>query len=282
MRSFSLVLLLAAAAAFAQNQTANPLIPASASSKCQAYMNTLNSDKTMQACIAPLLTATARFQPSTAATANAGDVSWAMDQLCNSSHSCKQSDVQATITAFYSACNDELASGANDSIRTTFDLVYMLIPLRNAVCSKDADGKYCLNKAKSKASASNPDQTTLQIQATNWVSTNLQYLFVGPDDSPDILCTNCTQHILVSYIQFENLVPYPIGISNSLLLRDQKTLWQAIGSKCSTEYLNNILDSANANPQTANAVLSAGNTVRPSLGVAGILGAVMALAAALA
>jgi len=282
MKSFSLVLLLAAAVFGQDNSTANPLIPESASSGCKAYLNSLNSDKTMQACIAPLLTATAKFQPSTASTANSGDVSWAMGQLCNSTYSCQQSDIQQTITAFYSACTAELASGSNQSIRTTFDLVYTLVPLRNAICSKDTDGQYCLNKAQSKTSGSTPDQTALQIQATDWVSTHLPYLFVGPDDAADTLCTTCTNQIMVAYVRFENLVPYPMGISNSLLLGDQKTLWNAIASKCPADFVTNILNTANANPQTANDVLGAGNTVCPSLGAVGIVGALMALTAALA
>jgi hypothetical protein len=139
--------------------SSHPLIPNSLSAKCKTYLAAFNTNTRLQACIAPIVSATSKFTPSSNDLTQA-DVSAALAGICAPAAACKQSDIQSVITEFYSNCQDDLVSGsgsaASDSLRTTFDIVYVLNPLRAAICTKDPkDDTYCLTKAKQVAQTSN-------------------------------------------------------------------------------------------------------------------------------
>jgi hypothetical protein len=283
MPSLTWILALAAVVAAQTTGTAPTsadYIPATASASCKAYLTTFNTDKKIQACIAPLVTATARFQPNAApGSSNIGDVNWALGGLCAPSAECKSSDVSQAISAFYTACKEDLTSGSAN-IRTTFDLLYMAIPLRNSICSKDTDGKYCLNKAKATGHTKRApgDQTPLkQIDVPTWTSSRIHYLFMNPDAAE--VCSECTRQVLRAYVAFENMIPYPMGISHSYILGDQKKIWTTITKSCGPDFMAGILTIANAMVPTTND--TSASTSSFQLNIAGAVGAAL-LAASLA
>ncbi|KAL9935526.1 hypothetical protein V8E36_005874 [Tilletia maclaganii] len=65
---------------------------------------------------------------------------------------------------------------------------------------------------------------------------NVAFLFVKPDASKDILCSECVQNILAGYIKFEVSVPYAVGLSSSLFLRGQSDLYKAAQEKCGEDF----------------------------------------------
>jgi len=280
MKSF-IWLSFAAAVVSAQNV---PTIPSGISQTCTDYLKAFNTDAKIQSCITPLLTATARFLPSANMQSNKDDIKWAMDQMCDPKAACKQSDIQTAVTSFYAACQGELVSGSQPSVGTTFELLYAIIPMRNAVCSKSTDGSYCLSKAKKAGGHAKraDDQAQMsQINPEVWNQNNVQYLFMDVNQSVEQLCTACTKQILVAYVSYENAQTFPLGISNSKILGGQKQLWQAITAKCPADFTNGILSSANAAPVNI-AAASTGGASSTVLSTTGLLGAIMAAAAALA
>lgn len=76
--------------------------------------------------------------------------------------------------------------------------------------------------------------------STTFTSTNLPFLFMSSSMTSDVLCSDCTKQILAQYIAFENKVPYAQGLSNSLLLSGQASLYKGIGAKCGDGFVKDI------------------------------------------
>jgi len=162
-----------------------------------------------------------------------------------------------------------------------YDVLYITMPLRNAVCSKDDSGKYCVTQSKpapatSSASDGGPDKalagggTYMSPQAaqanlvnsgpaanarradapalipntTTFRNSNLLFLFFRSDLASADLCVTCARNTLTAYINFESSVPYAPGLSASVLLSNQNTLYTAIQNTCGKSFLSGAVQAA--------------------------------------
>ena len=75
---------------------------------------------------------------------------------------------------------------------------------------------------------------------TTFTDSYLHFLFLNPDMTTDQLCTPCTQQILASYVSWEGMQPYPIGISNSGMLGVQIKLYRAVATRCGAGFAQHI------------------------------------------
>jgi len=132
--------------AASSSSAANPLIPSTISPKCQSFLTYLNSHQDISTCTAPLLSALSTFQASAASSdysANDAAVQDALAGLCYSS-ACDDALVRSLLTQFNSNCTQELTA-SNDVVLGSYDALYVLTPLRDAVCSTDSTADWCIN-----------------------------------------------------------------------------------------------------------------------------------------
>jgi hypothetical protein len=249
---------------------------------CKTFLQSFNADSKISSVLAPLLTATARFNPSSGQQSIKADVTWALNELCDPKAAFKASDIQTTVTNYYSACQSDMVSGNQPDLTRTFELLYALPPLRNAVCSKDATGAYCLSSAKKNGGHADTQAPTNQVNLQSWSSSHIHYLFINADETPEQLCTACTKQVLTAYVSYENVLPFPMGMSSSVLLKDQKALWSAITAKCPADFTQGILSAANAVPVDISNVAAQNGASSVVLSTTGLVGALVALTAALA
>lgn len=143
MKYFVLSLALAALAR-AQNNT---LIPSGISSSCTGFLASLNNNTQLQSCITPLINTTSSFSPTAQTNLSSDDISKTLDTLCKSS-TCQDGTIRSWLAEFYNSCNPELTSSTpNAQVRELYDILYVIQPLRSAVCSKNsANQDYCLNE----------------------------------------------------------------------------------------------------------------------------------------
>jgi len=246
--------------------TANPLIPTGISSGCQSFFNALDSDTSLSSCTSTLIAATSQFGPgaNSTSTPSTATITSALNNLCSTSaSSCTDQTVRSKLTNFYSSCTTELTTNPNSDVLRTYDVLYALTPLQQAVCTKDDNGKYCVTEATTPTSSaagtninqylwsqvSNAKRSTAQITAiipntTTFRQSNLLFFFLQPQSDSAILCTTCTRDILMSYINFEQSVPYGPGIKNSLLMSGQTDLYNAVTSTCGKSFLNGGVQAA--------------------------------------
>jgi hypothetical protein len=154
------------------------------------------------------------------------------------------------------------------------------VPLREAVCSKDDNGKYCAAELNSTSStvgnvdlvnsgqssqqqllseylvSEQPQQiatsrrdvsnstTALVPNITTYQATNLVFLFLQPSMDKTSLCTTCTRNIITPYINFESSCPYAPGLGSSLLLIGQPDLYNNITSTCGASFLSGAVEAA--------------------------------------
>jgi len=195
--------------------------------------------------------------------------------------------MRTALTNFYAACQSELSSDVNQQVLQIYDILYTVIPLRNAACSKDDSGKYCATEitgtAPSASSLSSGSQQAITPNFQTLQSSNAAFLFLQPTLTSDKLCVPCTRSIVTSYISFESDISYAPGLSQSILLSGQTPLYQAITSTCGANFLSGAVQAAGS---LSNGLLNSGapRTV-PASGagaIASLLGAVtVALAATL-
>ncbi|GAA5876716.1 hypothetical protein JCM1840_000770 [Sporobolomyces johnsonii] len=127
------------------NTGSNPLIPTTISPKCQSFLGYLNADPSVSSCTSPLLSALSSFQPSSSTSsyaASSSEVSTALSNLCSAS-SCDDGTMRSLLTQFNGNCSVELEA-KNDVVLGSYDALYVLTPLRDAVCAQDGSGAYCL------------------------------------------------------------------------------------------------------------------------------------------
>jgi len=281
-------------------------IPAGISSSCSNFLTTLNSDTSLSACTSALTTATAAFAPSNASPSPSA-LSSALQNLCSAtvSSACPDSLLRGKIAAFYSACSAELTSSLNQEVVKTYDVLYSLIPFKEAICTKDDSGDFCVTKTKAAVTQSGVLSSVLQggssltgaqLQSflvsspstpntSNYRSSNLLFLFTSASESADTLCTTCTRNILTSYINFESDAPYAPGIAQSTLLAGQSDIYVAVQSKCPSNFMNGAVQAAGGLSggsglpgfSSSGAVKSTGVEFR---GLAGLLMGVVTLAVA--
>jgi hypothetical protein len=162
-----------------------------------------------------------------------------------------------------------LTSNPNDDVIRTYDVLYSLIPFKQAACTIDDNGKYCITEATSntksdavvvgtaKSTGSSlwesignlrkraSDQTPAIVpNVTTYQATNILFLFLEPSLATSALCTTCTRDVLTSYINFESQVPYAPGLTNSLLLAGQTALYNAIQKGCGSSFLSGAVQAA--------------------------------------
>ncbi|THV03504.1 hypothetical protein K435DRAFT_817240 [Dendrothele bispora CBS 962.96] len=267
-------------AAWAQSSTASasPLVPSGISSSCSTYLNSLNSNSDILSCTQNLVQATANYGPGGNSTSSsASSMSSSLTSICATSTSCDESKVRTILTSFASSCNAELTSNKNDAVLRTYDVLYALVPMRNAICSKDDSGKWCVSQINSSGGASVSASVALannavdvgskanadDIQANLWVSASstkrddavypnvttfasndLPFLAINGDGSYAQLCTACTRNVMTAYIDFESSSPYAPGLTNSVLLNGQNNLYNKIQSTCGPSFLNGAVQAA--------------------------------------
>lgn len=158
--------------------------------------------------------------------------------------------------------------------------MYAMVPLSQAICSKDDNGDYCaanlsnasttgtvalVDSAQSQKQAllrqylysasdttapaarrdlSNTNITALVPNVTTYQSTNLVFLFLDASSTSSQLCTTCTRNIMTPYITFESNCPYGPSISQSLLFAGQTNLYNNITSKCGSNFLSGAVQAA--------------------------------------
>ena len=177
---------------------------------------------------------------------------------------CPESSMRQMLTNFYSQCLAELTSNSVDSIRQMYDMLYVLTPFKNALCSKDDNGDYCAmslpasNGLKNTTSSTTPSAIISQLAQNTpltpnlaiFESTNLPFLFIQPTDGAQAAlqsnseCTTCTRSILTAYINFESSTPYAPGLGTSGLLRTQQTLYNAVCNTCGSSFLSGVVQAA--------------------------------------
>ncbi|ETW80052.1 hypothetical protein HETIRDRAFT_477638 [Heterobasidion irregulare TC 32-1] len=280
MKSIAFISLLATGALAQSSTSSNPLIPSGISSGCSSFLTTLNSNSTLSSCLAPLVSATTDFGPSSNATGSpsASTISTALNNVCGSSTSCDESTIRSQLASFYSACSAELTSSSNQDVIRTYDVLYALTPLKTAICAKDDSGRYCVTtlsdivssnatsvrvstsssgskssiadtlwtsiSSKSVSRRAETAQVALIPNVTTYRESNILFLFLDGTLSSSKLCTTCTRSVMTAYMTFEASVPYAPGIANSVLLSGQSDLYSGIESTCGSSFLQGSVQAA--------------------------------------
>ncbi|KAH9834175.1 uncharacterized protein C8Q71DRAFT_165061 [Rhodofomes roseus] len=259
------------------------LIPTDVSSACSSYLNSFNQDTSLESCISPLVKATAQFGAGANSTSNptSSAVSSALSSLCSAT-TCSSQTIRTQLANLYSACTAELTSSANKDVLRTYDVLYSIVPLQQAMCSKNSNGDYCVvagsnsssssgtNDAASTATgesfssiseylysdASSPSsvarrdnsQATISIvpNTTTFAENNILFLFLSPNLSSSELCTSCTRSVITAYTDFESNVPYAPGLQSSTLMSGQTALYKGIISTCGSSFMSGGAQAAGA------------------------------------
>ena len=245
------------------------------SSGCQSFISSFDTDSSFTACSRSLIEATQGFDPGQGASASSENVTSAIDGICAGSVSsaCPDNLIRGKLADFYSACSDELTSAPNQQIRDLYDVLYVLTPFKQAICSKDDSGNYCVlagsNSSSSDDSTSLPSQSSLnQIQKslsyvpnngtsllsrgedvvlanlTTFHNNNIVFLFRNENWGISGLCTTCTRNILTSHLNYQSESLYAPGLPNSQLLGGQDLLVGATEQKCGANFLNGAVQAA--------------------------------------
>jgi hypothetical protein len=263
INSLAIVALLSSAA-LAQTAT-NSLIPSGISSGCTSFLNQLNSDSSLSSCLAPLNSAVAPYGPG--GSGNAASMSGALTTLCTSTTMCDSGTIRNNLGQFQTACSAELQTSPNKAVIAIYDALYVLTPLKAAVCSQDSNGKYCVTESNTNSSTHVVDtnggdaqnylwqpissltrrdsaDTPLTLNQTTWASKNIAFLGLDPSLPQSQLCTACTRAIITPYISFESSVPYAPGLAQSAILSGQPALYSAINSLCGASFLSGAVQAA--------------------------------------
>ncbi|KAL0247848.1 hypothetical protein I308_103926 [Cryptococcus tetragattii IND107] len=147
------------------NSTESILIPTNITSSCSSFLSELNSDSTLSSCVAPLINATASFSPIAVASTNlTGDtINYTLASICKGKGGCDDATIRKWLGKFYSECYSELTSstGYNSHVRELYDILYVVNPLKDAVCAVDSSNQeYCVNEIVQSESISNSNSTS--------------------------------------------------------------------------------------------------------------------------
>lgn len=132
------------------------MIPSGISDNCNTALTAFNSDASVSSCIQPLIDATASFSPLSTVKLATDDVNYALASVCKQGSGCSDATVRQWISRVSSACSAELTgSSPNAQVRELYDLLYIVQPLKGAVCAIDsANQKYCVNSLREAAASS--------------------------------------------------------------------------------------------------------------------------------
>ncbi|CAO1624437.1 unnamed protein product [Jaminaea pallidilutea] len=249
-----------------------------ASTTCNSFMDKLNSDASIKTCTAPLVSAVDYYTNATSSSASSSAANSALQdslgRLCGANTGCDSNLIRQYLSEFWTSCMDEIKS-QNTEVLARYDVLYLLNPFREAICSKDDSGEYCLTTVASSSSgaaatagsrrdveergdgddssafeqvdkafehpnaglfARQSDVSGASDTVDNSSLPNIAFLFLQPTSSKDALCSTCAQNILASYIQFETSIPYAIGLSNSKVLSGQSALYKAAKTQCGDKW----------------------------------------------
>jgi len=237
----------------------------------------------MSSCTNPIIAATSQFGPgaSSSSTPSAGTINAALNSICSTAaNSCTDQTFRSKLADFYSACTAELTTNVNSDVIRTYDVLYALTPLKQAICTKDDSGKYCVTEITAPSSStgasdskvdiavgssSTPDLSSVKQwlwstpsnakratgetaaiipNVTTYKQSNLLFFFLQPQMDSATLCTTCTRNVLMAYFNFERSVPYGPGLSNSPLMGGQSALYNAVNSTCGKSFFGGAVQAA--------------------------------------
>lgn len=254
--------LLASNGATGQTTASSPsaLIPSNISSGCSTFMTKLNADSSIKTCTAPLLSATEYYVNATSDSKDKSEsaLGETLTRLCASDAGCDSSIIRSYLSEFWVTCNDEIKA-KNKGVQDVYDVLYLINPFREAICSKDADDNYCLTTVASTSTSkrgfeddqdrqsnliarqgTDASSSASQIDTGSLSGSNIAFLFLQPNAGKDKLCSTCAENILASYIQFETAIPYAIGLSNSNILSGQSDLYKAGKKECGEDWAKKV------------------------------------------
>lgn len=218
--------------------------------------------------------ATSGFAPGSSSTPSQATLTSALNQLCTDSvkSACSETLIRPKITAFYTACPEELTTKRVEEVVRLYDVLYTILPIQISVCAKDDSANWCVLAPSTNsrevddavAGGSTPDLTQLLSllytdnsalkrradtaalvpNMTTYHDSNLPFLFFNPNQDATTLCTTCLRNVLTAYINFESDVPYAPGLNQSELLDTQSALYQAVQSKCPSNFLSGAVQAA--------------------------------------
>jgi hypothetical protein len=215
----------------------NPLIPSNISSTCQAFFIKLNTDSDLAQCIAPLVKA-----------ATSGSGTSALGSVCSTTP-CNATVTGKLLVEFQQSCQDELVTTPNKGVILFYDALYIASPLQKALCEKDStSGSYCVSKYSSPSTKrSSPYRRGQQValpDVATWNNKFVAFLGINPKLSADKLCTPCTRQVISDYTLVLGEYPYSPGLSNSVLLADEQSVYSAVTSECGASFLNGEVQAA--------------------------------------
>ncbi|KZP00726.1 hypothetical protein CALVIDRAFT_560060 [Calocera viscosa TUFC12733] len=139
----------------AQAQNSSLPTTTTISAPCASYLSTLNTDTLLSSCIQPLLTAASAFAPTASGSSSSAALSSTLTTLCATTP-CADTTIRSQLANFYSACQAELTASPSTTtaqgqayaeVRQFYDVLYVVNPLREAVCSKDnSTGAWCVQE----------------------------------------------------------------------------------------------------------------------------------------
>jgi hypothetical protein len=257
------ILSAAVVAAYAQS---NPLIPSGISAGCKTFLETLNTDASIASCTTALNTALASFAPGKTG-ASASDITSALTNVCSVSttNACPTASINSQITGFYKSCSDELTSNANADVVRLYDVLFTIIPMKQALCSKGDNGNWCVSSGVPLSTSASDLQKSLYTESGQTVipntaafaSNNLPFLLINPKLESAALCTACTRNVLSAYINYESDLPYAPGLNRSQILGTQTELFNAVSEKCGARFMDNEVQAAGG-LGTGNSILGGG------------------------
>ncbi|KAK8843994.1 hypothetical protein IAR55_006787 [Kwoniella newhampshirensis] len=158
------------------------LIPSNITSSCSTFLTTLNSDATLASCVTPLINATASFSPTAATNLSEDDINYTLASICKTNAGCSDSTIRGWLANFYSQCYAELtsANAYNAQVRELYDILYVVNPLKDAVCSIDSSNQdYCINGIVASESLSNSTGSANSTAAMNGTAAGNNTLLVN-------------------------------------------------------------------------------------------------------
>ncbi|WFD00894.1 hypothetical protein MYAM1_003649 [Malassezia yamatoensis] len=245
---------------------ASSLIPTNVSSGCYTLLLQLDSDSLFQQCTSPLIEATEIYVNATSSNESSSSLTQSLDHLCTEQTGCDRTLVRQYIAQFWDSCTSELESG-NDQVAQLYDYLYIFNPFRDAMCTKNSNGTYCL-ESLGPSMQSSVNLEALQLDAVfdadnanseeywahtvNTVTTsNLAsnasdlasdhiFLFLSGTTDKSTICTECARDILAAYVSFEMATPYALGLERSSVLQPQIDIYTNARKQCGSEFLQKI------------------------------------------
>jgi hypothetical protein len=250
-----------ATTSLAQSTSSSVVPTTGVSSACSSFLTTLNNDTEIQTCTAPLLSATQFYANATSAAKNsttattsssANALTSSLEKLCATNTGCNSGLIRQRLSQFWTACDSEIRA-KNADVLAIYDVLYLLNPFHEAVCTRDDSKNYCvLNIASDTASQNSTTKRSLfdedgqlhkrqavtseSLNGTSLGSSNIAFLFLKSTSDKSVLCSSCAKNVMASYISFETSIPYAIGLANSNILGNQAGLYKSMQDTCGASF----------------------------------------------